>query len=334
MSVTLTGVRRAVGAHTILDGLDLVAEKGSILALLGPSGSGKTSCLRVIAGLDPVDGGTVRLGDRDVTHVPPEKRGVGMVFQTWALWPHRTVRANVAWPLQLRGIADANARADALLGRVQLGGTGDRYPHTMSGGQQQRVALARALAIEPDVLLLDEPLSSLDAALRDELRALLAEVIRERGLTAVLVSHDPEEALSLADRVAILQAGKVTQVGTPAEVYATPRTEAAARLTGPVAVVGATRRGGRVDLLGWHGASAGPDGAVRVAIRPEDVGFSDGKDAAHGVPFTVERASFRGARTRYRVRAEEVVVEVEREAPPIGRLRVGRAVVLEATESR
>ncbi len=326
MSVTLTGVRRAVGAHVILDGIDLVAEQGSILALLGPSGSGKTSCLRVVAGLDPVDAGTVRLGSRDVTHTPPEKRGVGMVFQTWALWPHRSVLANVAWPLQLRGVKDATARAEALLGRVQLGGTGDRYPHTMSGGQQQRVALARALAIEPEVLLLDEPLSSLDAALRDELRALLAEVIRERGLTAILVSHDPEEALSLADRVAILQAGKVTQVGTPAEVYAQPATEAAARLTGAVAVVRAVRRGGVVEVLGWRGESAGADGDVAVAIRPEDVGFAPSQSG--GVPFTVERASFRGARTRYRVRAEDVLVEVEREAPPTGSLRVGRAVVL------
>ncbi|MES2641713.1 MAG: ABC transporter ATP-binding protein [Myxococcota bacterium] len=323
MSVTMAGVRRAVGAHVILDGIDLVADPGTILALLGPSGSGKTSCLRVIAGLDPVDAGVVRLGDKDVTHTPPEKRGIGMVFQTWALWPHRTVRANVAWPLHLRGVKDADARADALLGRVQLGGTGDRYPHTMSGGQQQRVALARALAIEPEVLLLDEPLSSLDAALRDELRALLAEVIRERGLTAILVSHDPEEALSLADRVAILQAGKVTQVGTPAEVYTTPRTEAAARLTGAVAVVSASRRNGRVDVLGWQGESAGADGAVNVAIRPEDVDFS-----AIGVPFQVERATFRGARSRYRVRVGDVVVEVEREAPPTGMLRVGRAVVL------
>lgn len=329
MSVTMSGVRRTVraqdgGTHVILDGIDLEAEPGTILALLGPSGSGKTSCLRAIAGLDPVDAGVVRLGSRDVTRVAPEKRGVGMVFQTWALWPHRTVRANVAWPLHLRGVKDADARAEALLGRVQLGGTGDRYPHTMSGGQQQRVALARALAIEPEVLLLDEPLSSLDAALRDELRALLAEVIRERGLTAILVSHDSEEALSLADRVAILQAGKVTQVGTPSEVYSGPRSEAAARLTGPVAVVRASRRDGRVSVLGWHGESPGPDAEVNVAIRPEDVAFS-----AVGVPFRIERATFRGARSRYRVRAGDVLVEVELESPPTGLLRVERAVILD-----
>ena len=311
MSLRLRGLRRAVGGVRILDGVDLDAAPGEVLALLGPSGSGKTSTLRALAGLDPLDAGTVEISGVDRAADPPERRGLGMVFQTWALWPHKTARENVAWPLQLRGDRAALAKADALLARVQLGGLGDRPPHALSGGQQQRVALARALATDPQVLLLDEPLSSLDAGLREQMRALLLEIIRERRLTTVLVSHDPDEALGMADTIAVLERGRVVQVGAPAVVYAAPASEAAARLLGPLLAVDAVAGpGGAVAAVGWAGAAPGP-GPVRVGLRPEWLEI----DVADGVPATVVEVGFRGGRSRVVLDCGGARLALDREGP-------------------
>ncbi len=327
MSLRLRGLRRSVGGVRILDGVDLDAAPGEVLALLGPSGSGKTSTLRALAGLDPLDAGTVEINGVDRAGAPPERRGLGMVFQTWALWPHKTARENVAWPLQLRGDRAALAKADALLDRVQLGGLGGRPPHALSGGQQQRVALARALATDPQVLLLDEPLSSLDAGLREQMRALLLEIIRERRLTTVLVSHDPDEALGMADTIAVLERGRVVQVGPPADVYAAPASEAAARLLGPLLTVDTAAQAGAVTALGWAGAHP-VDGPVRVGFRPEwlEIGVPG------GVPAEVVEVGFRGGRSRVVLACAGLRLALDREgpAPPVGAtlpLRATRACV-------
>ena len=323
MSLRLRGLRRHVGGVQILDGVDLDAGPGEVLALLGPSGSGKTSTLRALAGLDPLDAGLVEIDGVDHLRSPPEARGLGMVFQTWALWPHRSALENVAWPLRLRRDPRAAEKARALLDRVQLGALADRMPHQLSGGQQQRVALARALAPDPRVLLLDEPLSSLDAGLREQMRALLLDLIRERRLTTVLVSHDPDEALGMADTIAVLEKGKVVQVGSPTDIYSSPASEAAARLLGPLLAYDVAAEGGELRLFGWRAPFAGP--RARVGLRPEWLAL----DPA-GAPAELLEAAFRGARTRLRLRCEGRELELDREGPapegPVG-LRLRRAVV-------
>ncbi len=197
---------------------------GEILSLLGPSGCGKTTTLRIIAGLTMPDEGKVLLGEKDITRLPPEQRGMGMVFQNYALWPHMTVYENVAFPLRARGLPrdEIDKRVKEALELVKLYELRDRYPHQLSGGQQQRVALARALAVQPKVLLLDEPLSNLDAKLREEMRFELRELQKKLRITAVYVTHDQAEALALSDRIAVMNAGRIMQIGTPREIYEEP----------------------------------------------------------------------------------------------------------------
>jgi ABC-type Fe3+/spermidine/putrescine transport system ATPase subunit len=322
--VDLAGVTKAYGANPVVRGLDLRIGAGEIFTLLGPSGCGKTTTLRMIAGLEAPDAGTIRIGDEDVTRLPPERRRLGMVFQSYAVWPHRTVRENVAYPLTLRGEPDASAKADAALARVRLGGMGDRWPHTLSGGQQQRVALARALAARPRVLLLDEPLSNLDAGLREELRHLIVALAREERLTVVLVTHDQEEALGMSDRVGVMHEGRLAQVADPRTLYESPDTAFVARFVGTLNEVDGERRGGRLLVGGVDvGEASGADGAVRVAFRPEHARFAD-----TGVPARVEASAFRGASTRYRVRIGDalVVVDASGDAGPC--LRLDRTLIL------
>ena len=258
------------GVHAVTD-FDLDVHDGDILALLGPSGCGKTTALRLIAGLERPEAGTVQIrgrrvaGDGDWT--PPERRRVGLVFQDWALFPHLDVRANVAFGLD-RPSPD---RIDELLDLVHLDGLADRMPHELSGGQQQRVAVARALAPEPDLLLLDEPFSNLDAQLRAEVRAEVREVLRATGTTAVLVTHDQVEALSVADRVAVMLSGSVRQTGTPFEVYAAPADGRVARLLGDANLLPATASGGTVAFAFGGVDAALPDGPCEVLVRPESL---------------------------------------------------------------
>jgi iron(III) transport system ATP-binding protein len=257
------------GPVTAVDALDLDVRDGEILALLGPSGCGKTTALRLIAGLERPDGGTVEIGGRrvagDGAWVPPERRRVGLVFQDWALFPHLDVRANVAFGLP-RG---ATARVEELLEMVHLTGLERRMPHELSGGQQQRVAVARALAPSPDVLLLDEPFSNLDAQLRAEVRAEVSDVLRATGTTAVLVTHDQDEALSFADRVAVMLDGRVRQTGTPYDVYATPADGRVARLLGDANLLPASARGGVVTYALGEIEAGVADGPCEVLVRPE-----------------------------------------------------------------
>jgi ABC-type Fe3+/spermidine/putrescine transport system ATPase subunit len=324
MGVTLTGVSKSWG-RPILRGLDLDVKGGEIFALLGPSGCGKTTALRIVAGLEAPDTGEVRVDDQLVAgpglSVPPEQRQLGMVFQTYAVWPHMTVLENVAWPLRLRGMGDATERAEKALSQVKLDGFGARWPGTLSGGQQQRVALARALATRPRVLLLDEPMSNLDAGLREELRDQVAVLAREAGLTVLLVTHDQEEALSMCDRVAVLAEGAIQQVGAPREVYLRPRTRFVAGFVGILNTLPATRSGGRVEPGGL--SSAGPDGPVEIGFRPESVRF-----AASGIPATVERSVYRGSFTRHHVRAAGRSLVVDSREPITPFLQVGDAWVL------
>lgn len=223
-AITVVGANKRYGDFVALDNVDFVVPAGSLTALLGPSGSGKSTLLRAIAGLDTPDSGTITINGRDVTNIAPQRRGIGFVFQHYAAFKHLTVRDNVAFGLKIRKVAksDIKDRVDNLLEVVGLAGFQTRYPNQLSGGQRQRMALARALAVDPQVLLLDEPFGALDAKVREDLRAWLRRLHDEVHVTTVLVTHDQAEALDVADRIAVLNKGRIEQIGTPAEVYDSP----------------------------------------------------------------------------------------------------------------
>ncbi|WP_326955592.1 ABC transporter ATP-binding protein [Amycolatopsis sp. NBC_01286] len=300
-SVEFRGLHREFGDVKALDGLNLLIEPGELVALLGPSGCGKTTALRVLAGLEQVDSGEVLVDGSDVVGVPASKRDMGMVFQAYSLFPNLTVRDNVAFGLRLRGqgTAPRHQRAQELLELVGLDSHAKRYPHQLSGGQQQRVALARALAIEPRVLLLDEPLSALDAQVRTQLRDEIRRLQLRVGITTLFVTHDQEEALSIADRVGVMKDGRLEQCDTPAALYARPATAFVAEFVGTMNHLAGTVTGGgtEVDVAGQRLKLAEPgeraDGAaVRVLVRPESVTLEPGG------PARVTDHSFRGAVTR------------------------------------
>lgn len=284
ISITLENLVKKFGNHTALDGVSLRIEPGEMFFLLGPSGCGKTTLLRTIAGFATPDKGRVLFGEEDVTSLPPHRRNTGMMFQSYALWPHLTVGKNVAFGLEERRVptAETAARVREALAAVRMDGYADRKIAQLSGGQQQRVALARALVIRPRALLLDEPLSNLDAKLRLEMRSEIRRVCKESGLTAIYVTHDQKEALSISDRMAILEDGRIAQVGTPEDVYRRPRSRVVADfigetnfLPGRVVTTGEGRArietaagvfDGRVADPTWH-PNAGE--AVSLSIRPE-----------------------------------------------------------------
>jgi putative spermidine/putrescine transport system ATP-binding protein len=274
--IQLLKLRRRFGDITALDELTLEVEPGELVALLGPSGCGKTTALRSLAGLERIDSGQVLLDGRDISDLPANRRDMGMVFQAYSLFPHLTARENVAFGLRLRGrpAAERLGTADRLLELVHLSGRGGRYPHELSGGQQQRVALARALAIEPQVLLLDEPLSALDAKVRGQLRDEIRRIQREVGITTLFVTHDQDEALAIADRVAVIFNGQLEQIATPVELYERPRTARVAEFVGlsnrlPGVADGrqASVLDARIPLLEGSPAS----GRILVLVRPEAV---------------------------------------------------------------
>ncbi|NUR29891.1 MAG: ABC transporter ATP-binding protein [Catenulispora sp.] len=300
-SVELVNLSRSFGGVAALDGLDLTVEPGTLTCLLGPSGCGKTTALRIIAGLEHSDRGEVRVGGQDVARVPANKRDMGMVFQSYSLFPNLDALDNVAFGLRMRGwsAAKRRTRAGELLELVGLAAHAAKYTHQMSGGQQQRVALARALAIEPRVLLLDEPLSALDAVVRVQLREEIRALQTRLGITTVFVTHDQEEALSVADQVAVMRAGRLEQCAAPAEVYADPATPFVAefigtmnRLPGALSADGETVEvaGRRLKVRG----GSRPGGEVAVLIRPEAVRFEPADDGTA----TVRQAGFRGPITR------------------------------------
>ncbi|WP_407552707.1 ABC transporter ATP-binding protein [Streptomyces sp. Pv4-95] len=307
--VRLEGLRRRFGTTTALDGLDLDIAPGELVALLGPSGCGKTTALRIIAGFETADSGVLTMDGQDVTRIPAHRRDIGMVFQSYSLFPNMTAAQNVGYGLRVRKApaAERDARAAELLDLVGLPGRGGHYPHQLSGGQQQRVALARALAARPRVLLLDEPLSALDAKVRLTLREEIRRIQLELGITTVFVTHDQEEALSMADRVAVMQNGRLEQCAAPAELYERPATPFVAEFVGTMnRLPGTLRAGGTVELFGRrlpvHGTvpdACAEDSEVDVLVRPEGLAVAAGTVAgAEGALATVRVATFLGATTR------------------------------------
>jgi iron(III) transport system ATP-binding protein len=293
LAIDAEGVEKAFGRTRAVDGATVRVGRGELVALLGPSGSGKTTLLRVIAGFERPDAGRVAIGGRPVagngSWVEPERRRIGMVFQEGALFPHLTVAANVGFG------ASSRARVTECLELVGLAGRAGSYPHELSGGERQRVALARALAADPEVVLLDEPFASLDAGLREALREEVVGILRTAGTSALLVTHDQAEALSLAGTVAVMRAGRVVQFGTPEEIYERPGSRWLAEFLGEADVLPGTARGGVVECeLGRFGAPAGLTGAVEVVIRPESVAIGSGPAREPHAQAVVVARSFYG----------------------------------------
>ena len=327
--VELKNLRKTYGETVAVDGVNLEIGKGEFMTLLGPSGCGKTTTLRIIAGLiEPTDG-EIRVGGRLLSSpgaklVPPEKRNMGMVFQSYAVWPHMSVFENVAFPLRnLRKSKDEiHRRVHAALELVKLDGMEGRYPSHLSGGQQQRVALARALAVEPDILLFDEPLSNLDAKLREEMRFELKEIQRRIGVTSIYVTHDQAEAMAISDRIAVMAQGRVKQIGTPREVYDSPQDPFTAEFIGLANFLQAKVTGEKTVCLSGRqeldidGCKAMPtSGNVLISIRPHNIAINREENGTrnelHGF---VEKGSYLGDKVDYQVRVGESILRVQ--TPP------------------
>ncbi len=332
----LSGIQKRFGDVAAVLDFDLAAERGEFVSFLGPSGCGKTTTLRMIAGFERPTAGTIAIDGADMTNRPPNQRNVGMVFQSYALFPNMNVAGNIGFGLKIRKRpkADIDRRVAELLDLIHLDGRGDRFPWQLSGGQQQRVALARALAIEPTVLLLDEPLSALDAKIRVALRHEIRQIQRQLGITTVYVTHDQEEALELSDRIVVMSEGRIEQIGTPFEIYNFPATSFVASFVGTLNAIDTKivdAAGGRLSLAGHEvrttSALTGSAGqAVTVAIRPEMIALSTpdgsnvvavsptgGMTGTNRLPGTVADVAFLGSvvRVRTTIGADQVPVYVD-----------------------
>ncbi|MBV8680049.1 MAG: putative 2-aminoethylphosphonate ABC transporter ATP-binding protein [Aquitalea sp.] len=308
--LTMSGLGRRFGSFTALDNVSLSIRKGEFVCLLGPSGCGKTTLLRLIAGLDLPDSGSIALQSRDITRAAPAQRDYGIVFQSYALFPNLNVAANIAYGLQPRHDKQRQRqRVRELLDMVGLPGAEDKYPAQLSGGQQQRVALARALATSPGLLLLDEPLSALDARVRDKLREELKGLQQRLGVTTLMVTHDQEEALAIADRVVVMNAGRIEQIGTPAEIYRQPGSRFVAEFVGEANWLSASAIGAQQVRAGHHTLQlAQPlpaQQSLQLFLRPEDVIIKPRwENARNTVLARVDNISFGGAMTRIRLLPE------------------------------
>ncbi len=282
-SVTIQNVTKSFGSTVVLENFDAVVQNGEFITLLGPSGCGKTTMLRIIAGFEKPTGGSVMFDDRvvssDKVFIPPEKRDIGMVFQSYAVWPHMTVAENVAYPLQIKKVAkaDIQKKVDRVLSAVHLTQYAGRIPSQLSGGQQQRVALARALVAEPGLLLLDEPLSNLDAKLRESMRFEIKEIQSEYGITVVYVTHDQTEAMAMSDRIVVINRGVIQQIGSPREIYNTPVNPFVADFVGKIEFLEGVAKEGCIELdgCGQMLPYAGElRGEVIIGIRPEQITYA------------------------------------------------------------
>ncbi len=336
----LQDLHRAFGTVKALNGIEISLGEGEFLSLLGPSGCGKTTALRLVAGFDRPDAGRIVVDGKDLTGVAPNKRDMGMVFQAYSLFPNMTAKQNVEFGLKIRGRdrQDRTKRVDSLLELVGLGHAGDRFPHQLSGGMQQRVALARALAIEPRVLLLDEPLSALDAKVRVQLREEIRRIQLEFGITALYVTHDQEEALAISDHVAVMYQGQIEQMGTPAQMYGAPATPFVAEFIGTMnrlesevvdAATGSVRHGDtRLDLEAARGRRVGE--RVLVLVRPEILHLEAAIDGATPGPNvlsgTVLSQTFLGSVTRVRVTTSAATLVSDMSAGRAEALPVGARV--------
>jgi putative spermidine/putrescine transport system ATP-binding protein len=324
VAVHLDDLRRSFGGVHALAGLSLDMHPGEMIVLLGPSGCGKTTALRILAGLEDADSGRVLVGGKDITGLPANRRDMGMVFQAYSLFPHLTALENVQFGLKLRRRA-SGGRAAAMLELVGISTHADRYPHQLSGGQQQRVALARALAIEPQVLLLDEPLSALDAKVRVQLRDEIRRIQTEVGTTTLFVTHDQEEALAVADRVGVMRAGRIEQLAAPAEVYLRPASAFVADFVGLSNRLPGRLDGDAVSVLGTRlplvqAAAGGPD--VTALVRPESVDVVPDADGAGRVVST----TFLGPTSRVTVAVGETLVVAQVTGERLAGLAAGAAV--------
>jgi spermidine/putrescine ABC transporter ATP-binding subunit len=327
--VRLRDLVKRYGATRALDGVSLDVAPGEFFTLLGPSGCGKTTTLRAVAGFVTPDGGDILIRGARVNDVPPHRRHVGLVFQSYALFPHRTVRQNVAFGLRMHGTlrAEIDRLVAEALALVQLPGHGERYPRELSGGEQQRVALARALVTRPAVLLLDEPLGALDRKLRDHMKIELKRLQRDVGVTTIYVTHDQEEALTMSDRVAVMRGGRLEQVAAPREIYETPATVFVAGFIGNTNLLAGRSRGGAaVECAGMTmstmTAGAGPSpsvgATVTVAVRPERIRLDDAARLDNEVAATIAHVVYQGETVRYLLAVDG---GLELQAVELGRVR-------------
>jgi spermidine/putrescine transport system ATP-binding protein len=323
--VTLRGVTKAFGGRRAVDDVSLSIRRGEFFSLLGPSGCGKSTLMRMIAGFETADAGTISLGGADMAGVPPHKRDVNMVFQSYALFPHLTVAENVAFGLRIAKLDDVDGRVRRSLEKVNLAGYDKRSPSTLSGGEQQRVALARAIVTGPRVLLLDEPLSALDLKLRKGLQEELRRLQRDLAMTFVFVTHDQEEALAMSDRVAVMNQGRVEQIGTPEDIYEKPATRFAAEFVGSGNFFEGTGDGRTVRTKDGLSIEAAAQGDVTLLVRPEKMRINGGV----GLPCRVEEVLYQGASMSIILMAGErrLLVEDANDGA-LARVRVGETTTV------
>jgi iron(III) transport system ATP-binding protein len=341
--VVITGLTKRYGDVAAVAGLDLTVRPGELVALLGPSGCGKTTTLRLVAGFMAPDAGEIRVGDRVLSSpgsvIPPERRRMAMIFQSYALWPHMTVAQNVAYGLRFGGTprAGRDGKVDEILRAVQLAGYGVRYPGELSGGQQQRVAVARALVVEPEILLLDEPLSNLDASLREEMRFEIRRLHERFGITTLYVTHDQAEAMVISDRAAVIRNGRVEQIGAPHELFERPRTRFVAEFIGKTNLIdavadgaGSVARGPLRLRVAANGLT--PGAPVVVSIRPHVIALGPRAGAqapaagTNALAGTVLRASYLGDTVDYQIALEGSDVVLRVTGPTPARARAGDPV--------
>ncbi|WP_237151970.1 ABC transporter ATP-binding protein [Oryzibacter oryziterrae] len=320
--IDIRNLKKSFGTNTVVHDFSLSIEKGEFVSFLGPSGCGKTTILRMIAGFELASSGSITIGGKDVTYLPPAKRNVGMVFQAYALFPNLTVAENIGFGLKIAGASqsDINTRVSEMLDMIKLPHLKDRYPYQMSGGQQQRVALARAIAVRPQVLLLDEPLSALDAKIRVSLREEIRALQRQLGITTVFVTHDQEEALSISDRIVVMYEGRANQVGAPFEIYNNPKTRFVASFVGTLNIFEAKitdRARGAVSIDGQTVVTSrdlgdlGNGDTATVALRPEAVRLGTPVEGRNSLAGTIGEVAFLGAVIRIEVKLGESVVSLD-----------------------